>query len=70
MKFDGQALRATRDAKGLTQEQLAAAIGGTFGTISKLERGVGGEPRLSTITRIADALDIPVSELLTEERVA
>jgi transcriptional regulator with XRE-family HTH domain len=67
MKFNGQALRAHREARGLTQEQLAAAIEGTFGTISKLERGVGGEPRLSTITRIATALDIQPSDLLEDE---
>lgn len=70
MKFNGRALRQIREARGLTQEQLAAAIDGTFGTISKLEREVGGEPRLSTITRIAAALDVPVSDLLTEEAVA
>ena len=67
MRFNGQALKATREARGLTQEQLAAAINGTFGTISKLERETGGEPRLSTITKIAAALDVPVSTLLTEE---
>jgi XRE family transcriptional regulator, fatty acid utilization regulator len=67
MKFNGQALRAAREAKGLTQEQLAAAIDGTFGTISKLERGVGGEPRLSTITKLARALDVPAPDLVSDE---
>jgi transcriptional regulator with XRE-family HTH domain len=66
MKFNGQALIDARAAAGLTQEQLAVACGATFGTISKLERGVAGEPRLSTITKIAAALDVPVSQLLTE----
>lgn len=66
MKFNPQALKTARDAKGLTQEQLAVAAGATFGTISKLERDVAGEPRLSTLTKIADVLEIPVSQLLTE----
>lgn len=66
MKFNRQALKDARDAKGLTQEQLAVAAGATFGTISKLERGAAGEPRLSTLTKIAAVLEIPVSQLLTE----
>jgi transcriptional regulator with XRE-family HTH domain len=64
MKFNGQALKDARESRGLTQEQLAVAAGATFGTISKLERGAPGEPRLSTITKIAEALEVPVSQLL------
>jgi transcriptional regulator with XRE-family HTH domain len=69
MRFDGSALKDAREARGLTQEQLAVAAGATFGTISKLEREVAGEPRLSTITKIADALGIRVSQLLIDEEV-
>jgi transcriptional regulator with XRE-family HTH domain len=67
MRFDGQALLRAREANGLTQEQLAAASGSTFSTISRLERGLT-EPTLTTITKIAKALDVPVATLLADEK--
>lgn len=64
MKFNGQALRTIRTRAGLTQEQLAAASGATFGTINRLENG-HIEPTLSTVQKIADALQVAPTELLT-----
>jgi len=69
MKFDAQALLQAREGRGLTQEQLAAAAGSTFSTISRLERGLV-VPTLSTINKLAQALDVDVEELLTTENGA
>lgn len=66
MKFDAQALLQAREGRGLTQEQLAAAAGSTFSTISRLERGLV-VPTLSTINKLAQALDMDVDDLLTTE---
>ena len=46
-------LRITR---GLTQEQLAEKMGAKQSTVARLERGKH-LPRLSTLKRVADALD-------------
>jgi transcriptional regulator with XRE-family HTH domain len=64
MKFNGQALKTIRDKAGLTQEQLAAASGATFGTINRLENG-HVQPTLATVQKIADALGVEPTELLT-----
>lgn len=58
-------LRRTRRAAGLSQEQLADRCGLHATEISRLERGVR-EPRLSTIVRLARALEIPPSQLLAD----
>lgn len=65
MKFDGRALLTLRTERGLTQEELAVASGTTFSTISRLERGAQGEPTLGTVQKIADALEVPPTNLLT-----
>jgi transcriptional regulator with XRE-family HTH domain len=59
----GANLRAARARRGLTQEQLAHASGVTSGEISRMERGVR-EPRITTLVRLADALDVPPADLL------
>jgi DNA-binding XRE family transcriptional regulator len=58
-------LRRTRRAAGLSQEQLADRCGLHATEISRLERGVR-EPRLSTIVRLARALEIQPSQLLAD----
>lgn len=65
----GRTLRRLRKARGLTQDDLAARTGLTRNTISNIERNLGnaetpGDPRLSTIYRLARALDIPPAVLL------
>lgn len=53
-----------REAKGLTQGQLAEMVGANQATISKIERGLGN-PTLSMINRIAAALDVHAAELFS-----
>src|SRR5688572_9962846 len=54
----GALLRKRRHAANLTQEQLAARAGIHAPTVSDLERGVKGHPRLDTTQLLVDALDL------------
>jgi transcriptional regulator with XRE-family HTH domain len=60
-------LRGRRRAAGLSQEQLSRLTDLHPTEISRLERAVR-EPRLSTIVRLARALEISASELLERVR--
>ena len=57
-----------REAKGLTQRQLADMVGANQATISKIEKGIGN-PTLSMINRIASALGVHPSELFTLDTI-
>jgi transcriptional regulator with XRE-family HTH domain len=58
-------LRAARRRRGLSQEALAAAADLHRTEVSLLERG-GREPRLTTIVRLARALDTSPGRLLAK----
>lgn len=49
-------IRRLREARGVSQRDLAALIGTTQSVISRLESG-GSKPSLSTLARIGAALD-------------
>jgi transcriptional regulator with XRE-family HTH domain len=51
-------LRTAREKKGLTQEQLAAAVGLTQASISQLETRSNIRPAFDTVIAIAAALDV------------
>jgi transcriptional regulator with XRE-family HTH domain len=51
----GRLLRALRRDAGLSQRQLAERIGTTQSAIARLEAG-RTEPKIATLTRLADAL--------------
>ena len=55
-------LRRLREARGLTQEELAARAGLTVHGVSALERGVRKRPYPHTIRSLADALDVTAQE--------
>jgi transcriptional regulator with XRE-family HTH domain len=59
----GQTIRRLRQAKGLTQEQLARKIKTTRPFVTMVEAGAR-TPRLAILQRIAKALGVPVAELL------
>jgi transcriptional regulator with XRE-family HTH domain len=59
----GDCLRARRLEAGLSQERLAFASGLHRTEISLLERGAR-DPRLSTISRLAQALGTDAAELV------
>src|SRR5258706_9968930 len=59
----GAHLREMRLARGLTQPDLADRVGTSASNISDLERGIK-VPTLTTVARLADALECNVSELV------
>ncbi len=60
----GRVLKTLREAKGLTQEQLAKKAEVTRPYITMLEGGTKKNPSLATLRRIAKALKVKVGELL------
>lgn len=60
----GDRLKRLRGDRGLTQEELAEASGVSRDLISMLERGARTSARLSTVSALAHALDVEVSELV------
>ncbi len=62
-----RALRSLRRARNLSQRQLAGRMLVPRTYISKIENGKA-MPTLSSLQRLADALEAPVSELLQDAR--
>ena len=63
---NGERLRALREKKGLTQEQLALLAGVRQSVVSKIERGVI-DPRFSTMQALARALGMRLDKLEGDE---
>jgi transcriptional regulator with XRE-family HTH domain len=61
----GMNLRRFREAAGLTQMELGNRSGMDMAEISRLELGKR-DPRLSTIVRVAKALDLTAAELVRD----
>ena len=59
----GDNLKTIRKAKGFTQEELAIKINVVRQTVSKWEKGLS-VPDVDILNRIADVLEVSVSELL------
>lgn len=62
----GQRLRHLRRTRGLTLEQLSAAVGRAPSQLSLIENGKR-EPKLSVLQSIASALGVPLQDLLRPE---
>lgn len=58
-------IRFERMKAGLDQRELARRIGTSASHMVRIEK-VGANPRLSTLRKIADALSIPIKELVHE----
>ena len=61
------ALVRRRQRLGLSQTTVAARMGTSQSAVARLETGLG-DPRLSTLTRYAAALDTSVSYAVAEDR--
>ena len=59
----GATIRKLREAKGITQDQLAGAVGMMRSNISRIE-AAKHRPTLETLERIAKALKVPVADLI------
>jgi transcriptional regulator with XRE-family HTH domain len=62
----GERLRAAREARGLTLDQLSAAVGVSKAHLSRLESG-DRQPSVGILVEVAAALGTPVSVLLGED---
>lgn len=61
----GARIRRIREARGLSQEQIAARTGIPQESLSRIENG-HRDPRLETLRKLAVAFDLDLSELLAE----
>jgi transcriptional regulator with XRE-family HTH domain len=61
-----EALKTKRWQRGETQKALAERAGISENALNHLEQGKS-QPRVSTVKRLADALGVPVSELLCDD---
>lgn len=60
----GENIKAARKKKGITQKELSEKIGKGFSTVQKYEIDVIVPP-IGIINKIADVLEVPIEELLT-----
>jgi transcriptional regulator with XRE-family HTH domain len=58
-----QTIKNARQAKGITQEQLAKALGITQGAVAQWEKGLT-HPSFEMLPRLAAELEITVDELI------
>ena len=63
----GERIKQARKAKGMKRKELAEKIGTTPQTICRYEAD-GRRPKVDAMLKIAEALNIPMSELLGEPR--
>lgn len=59
----GENLRAAREKRELTQEQLSERSGVQAGEISRIETGKR-DPQVSTVLKLAEGLDLAPGKLL------
>lgn len=62
-------LRALRDARGLTQDEVAAAAGMTQSIIARLEALSGSVPSLQSIERYVDACGGHLALLISDKEI-
>jgi transcriptional regulator with XRE-family HTH domain len=64
----GNRVRARRRALDLSQDALARRADVSLSLINQMERGIITDPHITTLVAVANALGVPVSDLLEEER--
>lgn len=60
----GQRISSTRTTRRMTQQQLADLAQTSIEVVRKLEQGSRHSARLDTLQRLANALDIPIAQLV------
>ena len=65
LKAVGQRIKAAREAKNLTQEELASLVNLSTTHVSVIERGLKAT-KLDTFVAIANALDVSADSLLID----
>lgn len=64
----GSNIKFFRKQRGLTQKQLAEKIGATDSAVTRYESN-NREPNIDILTKIANTLGIPVSDLLKDDTI-
>ncbi len=66
VKINGAKLKSLRERRFLTREELAEKVDSHRDHIGRLERGEIESPRMTTIRRLAEALEVEPAELIDE----
>jgi len=61
-------LKQLREARGMSQQALAITAGLSVSIVARMEQGVKEDPRLSTLLKLGQALDVGVGDLLMTPR--
>ena len=64
----GKNIKRLRIKKRLAQEKLARLADISLATLVKIESGVAKEPTITTVAKIANALDITIDELIARKK--
>jgi transcriptional regulator with XRE-family HTH domain len=57
-------IKRLRVKKGLSQEKLARLADISNNTLIKIEQGIAKEPTITTVSKIASALEVSIDELV------
>jgi DNA-binding XRE family transcriptional regulator len=57
-------IKKYRGKMGISQDKLSKLAGLTLHTITKIEVGATSDPRIWTVKKIADALNVEVDDLI------
>jgi transcriptional regulator with XRE-family HTH domain len=60
----GKRIKEVRESKGLSQQELAAKLDYEKSNMSRLESG-RVNPRITTLKHVAEALEVPIMELVS-----
>jgi len=61
-------VKKLRNNKKLSQDKLARLADVTYNTLVKIESGANKNPTLGTLTKLADALDVSIDELVGRKK--
>ena len=64
----GEQIKTVREAKGLSQKQVALSINMDPSQYSKIEKGKT-DPSISTLEKVADALNVSLPELFQSQEI-
>jgi len=63
-----QNVRKLRLKRGLSQEKLARLAGISNATLVKIEAGTAREPTITTVIKIAGALEVSIDDLVERKK--
>ena len=64
----GKKIRAVRERRGITRQKLFELLGGAYSydALTRLELGLIRQPPIEVVAKIAEILDVPIEELISE----